>query len=263
MITPEPNLSLFPESDSCSGFDPLFYESLVRKAGYRVIAGVDEAGRGPLAGPVVAAAVILAEGTVLDGVRDSKEMTESAREKSFCLIREKAVSVGVGVVLASDIDRTDILKASLEAMKRAILCLEPQPDFCLVDGIHPVPVPIPYRCLKKGDRLSHSISAASVVAKVYRDRIMCSFHEHFPEYGFSENKGYGTAQHLAALRAHGACPIHRKTFRGVEPLEQESQAFLARRNPPKLHCSAAESSDLIGVSPGSSKERSSLRRRVT
>lgn len=215
LITPESNLSLFPESDSCSGVDPLFYESLVRKAGYRVIAGVDEAGRGPLAGPVVAAAVILPEGMVLDGVRDSKEMTERAREKSFCLIREKAVAVSVGVVSASDIDRTDILRASLEAMKRAILSLAPRPDFCLVDGIHPVPVPVPYRCLKKGDRLSHSISAASVVAKVYRDRIMCSFHERFPVYGFPENKGYGTAQHLAALRAHGACPIHRTTFRGV------------------------------------------------
>jgi len=255
LITPEPNLSLFPESDSCSGFDPLFYESLVRKAGYRVIAGVDEAGRGPLAGPVVAAAVILPEGTILDGVRDSKEMTQSAREKSFCLIREKAVSVSVGVVSASDIDRTDILKASLEAMKRAILSLEPQPDFCLVDGIHPVPVPIPYRCLKKGDRLSHSISAASVVAKVYRDRIMCSFHGQFPVYGFSENKGYGTAQHLAALRAHGACPIHRTTFRGVEPRGQEPSAPVVGRNPSKLQCSAAEPSDLTGVSPGRSREQ--------
>jgi ribonuclease HII len=100
-------------------------------------------------------------------------------------------------------------------MKQAVLSLDPEPDFCLVDGIHPVPVPIPYRCLKKGDRLSHSISAASVVAKVYRDRIMCSLHERFPSYGFSENKGYGTARHLAALRDRGACPIHRMTFRGV------------------------------------------------
>ena len=215
MITPEDNLSLFPESDSCSDLDTLFYESLVRKAGFRLIAGVDEAGRGPLAGPVVAAAVILPEGVVLDGVRDSKEMTKSAREKSFSLIHEKALCVSVGVVSADDIDRINILKASLEAMKRAILSLDPQPGFCLVDGIHPVPVPIPYRCLKKGDRRSHSISAASIVAKVYRDRIMCSFHERFPVYGFSENKGYGTAQHLAAIRKHGACPIHRTTFRGV------------------------------------------------
>lgn len=214
-MTPEDNLSLFSESDSSCDLDTLFYESLVRQAGYRLIAGVDEAGRGPLAGPVVAAAVILPEGVVLDGVRDSKEMTESAREKAFPLIHEKALSVGVGVVSAEDIDRTNILRASLQAMKQAILSLDPQPEFCLVDGIHPVPVPIPFRCLKKGDRRSHSISAASIVAKVYRDRIMCSFHEKFPLYGFSENKGYGTAQHLAALREQGACPIHRTTFRGV------------------------------------------------
>jgi ribonuclease HII len=215
LITPEDNLSPFPESDSSRDLDTLFFESLVRKAGYRVIAGVDEAGRGPLAGPVVAAAVILPEGVVLDGVRDSKEMTERARESAFPLIHEKALSVCVGVVSADDIDRTNILRASLEAMKRAILSLDPRPEFCLVDGIHPVPVPIPYRCLKKGDRRSHSISAASIVAKVYRDRIMCSFHEKFPVYGFSENKGYGTAQHLAAIREHGACAIHRTTFRGV------------------------------------------------
>ena len=214
-MTPEDNLSLFSESDSSCDLDTLFYESLFRKAGYRLIAGVDEVGRGPLAGPVVAAAVILPEGVVLGGVRDSKEMTESAREKAFPLIHEKALSVGVGVVSAEDIDRTNILRASLQAMKQAILSLDPQPEFCLVDGIHPVPVPIPFRCLKKGDRRSHSISAASIVAKVYRDRIMCSFHEKFPVYGFSENKGYGTAQHLAALREQGACPIHRTTFRGV------------------------------------------------
>ena len=214
-MTPEDNLSLFPESDSSHDLNTLFYESLVRKAGYRLIAGVDEAGRGPLAGPVVAAAVILPEGVVLDGVRDSKEMTESSREKAFSLIHEKALSVGVGVVSAEDIDRTNILRASLQAMKQAILSLDPHPEFCLVDGIHPVPVPIPYRCLKQGDRRSHSISAASVVAKVYRDRIMYSFHQKFPGYGFSENKGYGTAQHLSALREQGACPIHRMTFRGV------------------------------------------------
>jgi ribonuclease HII len=214
-MTPEDNLALFPESVSSRDLDTLFYESFVRKAGYRLIAGVDEAGRGPLAGPVVAAAVILPEGVLLEGVRDSKEMTENGREKAFSLIHEKALSVGVGVVSAEEIDRSNILLASLQAMKQAILSLDPRPEFCLVDGIHPVPVPIPYRCLKKGDRRSHSISAASVVAKVYRDRIMCSFHERFPVYGFSENKGYGTAQHLAALREQGACPIHRMTFRRV------------------------------------------------
>jgi ribonuclease HII len=214
-MTPQDNLALFPESVSSRDLDTLFFESLFREAGYRLIAGVDESGRGPLAGPVVAAAVILPEGAVLEGVRDSKEMTPSAREKAFSLIHEKALSVGVGVVSAGDIDRTNILQASLQAMRQAILSLDPQPGFCLVDGTHPVPVPIPYRCLKKGDRRSHSISAASIVAKVYRDRIMSSFHDRFPVYGFSENKGYGTAQHLAALREQGACPIHRMTFRRV------------------------------------------------
>ena len=231
-MTPEDNLSLFPESVSSQDIDALFYESVVRKAGYRLIAGVDEAGRGPLAGPVVAAAVILPEGLVLEGVRDSKEMTEKAREKAFPLIHERALSVGVGVVSAEEIDRINILQASLRAMKKAIVSLDPRPDFCLVDGIHAVPVPVPYRCLKQGDRRSHSISAASVVAKVYRDRIMCSFHERFPVYGFSENKGYGTAQHLAALRKQGACPIHRLTFRGVAPHGQETVS------PPSLPSSA-------------------------
>ncbi|MGE5842583.1 MAG: ribonuclease HII [Deltaproteobacteria bacterium] len=214
-MTPEDNLALFSESAPSGVLDTLFYESLVRKAGYRLVAGVDEAGRGPLAGPVVAAAVILPEGVVMEGVRDSKEMTENGREMAFCLIQEKALSIGVGVVSAEAIDRTNILQASLQAMKQAVLSLDPRPEFCLVDGIHPVPVSIPFRCLKKGDRRSHSISAASVVAKVYRDRIMRSFHECFPVYGFSENKGYGTAQHLAALREQGACPIHRMSFRRV------------------------------------------------
>jgi len=250
-MTPKDNLALFPESVVSRDLDTLFYESLVRKAGYRLIAGVDEAGRGPLAGPVVAAAVILPEAVLLEGVRDSKEMTENGREKAFSLIHEKALSVGVGVVSAEEIDRSNILQASLQAMKQAILSLDPQPDFCLVDGIHPVPVPIPYRCLKKGDRRSHSISAASVVAKVYRDRIMCSFHERFPVYGFSENKGYGTAQHLAALREQGACPIHRMTFRRVEPHGQDSVAPPVGRNPPKLQSSF----------PSSALE--SMRRRVT
>lgn len=180
-----------------------------------MIAGVDEAGRGPLAGPVVAAAVILAEGPLLPGVRDSKEMTQSARESALALIQEKALAVGVGVVSHRYIDRFNILKASLEAMRRAVLALVPPPEACLVDGIHAIPLPVAQRCIKKGDRLSQSISAASIVAKVYRDRLMCAYHEQFPQYGFSEHKGYGTERHLAALREYGACPIHRCTFKGV------------------------------------------------
>jgi ribonuclease HII len=209
------NLPLFPEPPSPRELDPLYYESMLRAAGYRLIAGVDEVGRGPLAGPVVAAAVILPEGIRLPGVRDSKEMTEKARESALSLIHESAVALGVGVVSHRYIDRFNILKASLEAMKRAVLALVPPPEACLVDGIHTIPMRIAQRCIKKGDRLSQSVSAASIVAKVYRDRLMCAYHEQFPQYGFSEHKGYGTRRHLAAIREHGACPIHRRTFKGV------------------------------------------------
>ncbi|MEW6669625.1 MAG: ribonuclease HII [Thermodesulfobacteriota bacterium] len=205
----------FPQNPAVREPDPFHYESMLRAAGYRLIAGVDEAGRGPLAGPVVAAAVILAQETPLPGVRDSKQMTVDARERALCLIQEKALAVGVGVVSHSYIDRFDILKASLEAMRRAVLALDPAPDACLVDGIHTIPIRIAQRCIKKGDRLSHSVSAASIVAKVYRDRLMCAYHEQFPQYGFSDHKGYGTRTHLAAIREHGACPIHRRTFKGV------------------------------------------------
>ena len=194
---------------------PFFYESEARRAGYDVIAGVDEAGRGPLAGPVVAAAVIVHEGKVLTGIKDSKKMTEKAREKAFSLIDHNAVAIGIGVVSHRTIDESNILKASLEAMKRAVLSLDPAPDFLLVDGIHSVPLTIPQNCLKGGDNICFSISAASVMAKVYRDRIMRTFHEAYPEYGFFKHKGYGTARHMEALKEYGPSPIHRRTFRGV------------------------------------------------
>jgi ribonuclease HII len=188
---------------------------MARKAGYGLIAGVDEAGRGPLAGPVVAAAVIISEGITLAGVKDSKQMTEKARERAFHMINHKAIGVSIGVVAHQFIDEHNILRASLEAMKRAVLSLDPAPEYLLVDGIHAVPVSIPQKCLKKGDQRSLSISAASVMAKVYRDRMMCSYHDAFPMYGFFRNKGYGTAEHLAALREYGPSPIHRLTFKGV------------------------------------------------
>jgi ribonuclease HII len=212
--TPD-TLSLFQESDFPSEIDVLYHESWARRCGYRLVAGVDESGRGPLAGPVVAAAVVFPEGETVEGVKDSKAMTEKAREEAFEVIHEKALAVGIGVISAKAIDEVNILKASLDAMKQAVLCLAPAPDFLLVDGTFPVSLPTPQRCLVKGDQVSFSVSAASVVAKVYRDRIMRSFHAIYPRYGFSENKGYGTAAHLAALRAYGCCPIHRLTFRGV------------------------------------------------
>jgi ribonuclease HII len=219
-VCPTKNLSLFPEDVLTQENDPFFHESLARKAGYGLVAGVDEAGRGPLAGPVVAAAVILPQGVELPGIRDSKKMTAQAREEAFSVIHREATTASVGVLSSSYIDESNILKASLEAMARAISALEPQPELLLIDGIHPVPVPIPQKCLKRGDQISRTISAASVVAKVYRDRIMCSYHRMYPVYQFDKNKGYGTPRHLEALKRYGPCPIHRVTFRGVSGFDQ-------------------------------------------
>lgn len=200
--------------------DTLFFESQARESGFTAIAGVDEAGRGPLAGPVVAGAVILPAGVSLRDVKDSKKMTEKAREKAFSNISCTALAVGIGVVSHQIIDKKNILIASLEAMKRAVLALEPSPDFLLVDGIQGIALPTPQKSLKKGDQLSLSISAASVMAKVYRDRIMRAYDEQFPVYGFAQNKGYGTARHLEAIKRFGPCPVHRRTFKGVMQSDQ-------------------------------------------
>ncbi len=215
MFDPPENLSLFPEGTIPEARDPFYFERRVRAAGFERVCGVDEAGRGPLAGPVVAAAVILPERVDLAGIRDSKQMTARRREDAFPRILRQAVAAGIGVVSQRYIDEFNILRAALEAMKRAVLGLDPPPDFLLVDGIHKVPLPFSQRCIKKGDRLSRSISAASVLAKVYRDRIMRACHEMYPEYGFDRNKGYGTAAHLSALARYGPCPFHRFTFKRV------------------------------------------------
>ena len=220
MSTPPENLRLFPDPDDSSPADSYRFEGLARRSGYRLIAGVDEAGRGPLAGPVVAAAVILPPDCDLERVRDSKQMTAEAREEAFGLIQGRAVCTGIGVVSRRYIDEHDILRATLEAMRRAVSALDPPPDFLLVDGITAPPLSIPQRCLKKGDQRSRSISAASVLAKVYRDRIMSACHHRYPVYGFANNKGYGTRQHLDALKRYGPCPFHRLTFRGVPRVDQ-------------------------------------------
>jgi len=180
-----------------------FYECQARGAGYSFIAGVDEAGRGPLAGPVVAAAVILREGAELAGVTDSKRMSERAREEAFPRIEEAAIGCSISVVDSEEIDRINILQACRKAMRQAILMLHPRPDFLLIDGTHPVDLPIHQKCIIKGDQLSLSISAASVLAKVYRDSIMRSYHELYPQYGFLSNKGYGTQGHRGALKRCG------------------------------------------------------------
>lgn len=209
------NLELFPKFSEQEKKSPFFHEKLARCAGYTLVAGVDEAGRGPLAGPVVASAVILPENAELPGVTDSKKMTERSRDRAFDLVRKTALGFSIGVVSAARIDEINILQASLEAMSRAIKTLDLKPDMVLVDGIHAVPLPIPQKCLKKGDQISRTVSAASVLAKVYRDRIMMSLDILYPCYGFARHKGYGTRQHLEALKNHGPCPIHRMTFKGV------------------------------------------------
>jgi len=195
--------------------DPWFFERQARGRGFSRIAGVDEVGRGPLAGPVVAAAVILPWEAELPGVDDSKLLSAGARATCFEDILRLAVAVGIAAVSADEIDRTDILSASLEAMRRAVCQIDPPPDFLLVDGPWPVPTGVLQHPITKGDRLSISVAAASIVAKVNRDRLMVSYHAQFPRYNFAANKGYGTRAHLEALARFGCCPLHRRTFRGV------------------------------------------------
>jgi len=193
----------------------LTYETALYERGYRSIAGVDEAGRGPLAGPVVAAAVILYQDIIIPGIDDSKKLSESHREFLYEEIRQKAAGYGVGIVSEEIIDQINILQASLEAMKIAVCKLSVKPDFVLVDGNHSPDVNLPVEALPHGDSLSMSVAAASIVAKVTRDRIMRKLDRMYPQYGFVRNKGYPTAQHLAALDEFGPCEIHRRSYRPV------------------------------------------------
>ncbi len=178
------------------------------------ICGIDEAGRGPLAGPVVAAAVILPAGLVIPYVNDSKKLTEKRREALYPEILEKALSVGVGVVPAARIDEINILHATYEAMRQAIGQLSVRPDVLLNDAVRIPDVEIPQVPIIKGDAKSISIACASVIAKVTRDRMMKEYDAIYPEYGFAGHKGYGTAAHIAAIRQYGPSPIHRRTFIG-------------------------------------------------
>ncbi|MFQ5900324.1 MAG: ribonuclease HII [Thermodesulfobacteriota bacterium] len=192
-----------------------FFEREASKQGYTLIAGVDEAGRGPLAGPVYAAAVIF-NGPVPDlNLRDSKTLSAKRREELFEEIQERAVSIGVGKVSHEEIDSINILKAALKAMKQAVEALNPPPDLVLIDGNLPINTHHPQKTIVKGDNKSYSIAAASIIAKVSRDRIMEEYHTIYPEYGFKSHKGYGTREHLNALKRYGPLPIHRRTFRGV------------------------------------------------
>ena len=192
------------------------FERQCYRAGYSTIAGIDEAGRGPLAGPVVAAAVIFPRGWMSQEITDSKKLSPQRREELYGEVLSSARSVGIGVVDQAEIDRTNILQATLKAMEIAVLQLSPPPDHLLVDGLNGIPIHIPQRLIKRGDSLSISIAAASIVAKVTRDRIMMEHHEKYPHYNFAKHKGYGTREHLEAIRRFGCCELHRMTFRGVK-----------------------------------------------
>ena len=176
------------------------------------ICGIDEAGRGPLAGPVVAGAVILPKGLKIPYLNDSKQLSEKKREELYDIIMDQAISVGVGIIAPERIDEINILQATYEAMRQAIHQLEYQPDILLNDAVIIPDIHIPQEKIIKGDAKSLSIAAASVIAKVTRDRMMKAYHELFPEYGFDRHKGYGSKEHIEALKKFGPCPIHRKTF---------------------------------------------------
>ena len=196
--------------------DTLIFEQRARSRGYRLIAGIDEAGRGALAGPVVAAAVVLPIGVRIDGVDDSKKLSPETRERLFDVIMAHALRVGVGMASAKVIDRINILQATRLAMQEAVGKLSPQPDFLLIDGISRIASPLPQQTIKKGDSLSLSIAAASIIAKVSRDRLMRELDLKHPGYGLAGHKGYGSASHMEAIRQLGPSPIHRLTFGGVK-----------------------------------------------
>lgn len=192
--------------------DLLVYERKYWLRGQHLVAGVDEAGRGPLAGPVVAAAVILPEWDIIPGVTDSKKIPEKKRERLFDEISRRAIGIGIGIVDHEVIDRINILQASILAMKKALAALTPIPQQLLVDGNFFKHEIFAVENIIKGDALSHTIGAASIIAKVTRDRLMYAFDEKYPVYGFAKHKGYGTRRHIDAIRQHGYCPIHRRTF---------------------------------------------------
>jgi ribonuclease HII len=192
------------------------FERETSKLGAKRIAGIDEAGRGPLAGPVVAAAVVLNTSEVIRGLDDSKRLKASAREKLFHHIKKSAVAYGIGIIPPETIDRINILQATRLAMTRATMDIKPSPDFLLIDGPISLDVDIPQRPIIKGDQLSLSIAAAAILAKVTRDRIMNKMHLQYPMYGFDRHKGYGTKAHKEALAGYGPCRIHRFSFKGVK-----------------------------------------------
>lgn len=188
-------------------------ENELRKKGFNYICGIDEAGRGPLAGPVVVASVIMPPDSMIEGVNDSKKISEKKREKLYDQILEEAISYGVAIIGQDEIDEINILNATKKGLTVSLQELSQRPDLILVDALNGIDtMGIPYDSIIKGDAKCYSIAAASIVAKVTRDRIMREWDSVYPEYGFEKHKGYGTAAHIAAIREHGLCPIHRRSF---------------------------------------------------
>lgn len=192
--------------------DWLLYENEAYEKGYQYVCGVDEAGRGPLAGPVCAAAVILPKGLIIDGVNDSKKLTEKKREALFDVICESALAYSIVFADVAEIEEVNILRATMNAMKRAVEGLDVKADFAYIDGNTMPPIEIDGECVVKGDAKSMSVACASILAKVSRDRLMLKYAEDYPQYGFEKHKGYGTKLHTEALKEFGPCPVHRPSF---------------------------------------------------
>lgn len=192
--------------------DWLEFEKEALAKGYKSVCGVDEAGRGPLAGPVCAAAVILPEGVIIDGVNDSKKLSEKKRESLFDVIREQALSYSIAYATVDEIEEINILNATMLAMRRAIDGLDIKADYAMIDGNIIPPIDIDAECIVKGDAKSMSIACASILAKVSRDRLLYKYAEEYPMYGFDKHKGYGTKVHREAILKYGPCPYHRKSF---------------------------------------------------
>lgn len=192
--------------------DWLEFEKEALAKGYKAVCGVDEAGRGPLAGPVCAAAVILPEGVVIDGVNDSKKLSEKKRESLFDVIREQTLAYSIAYATVDEIEEINILNATMLAMRRAIDGLNVKADYAMIDGNKIPPIDIDAECIVKGDAKSMSIACASILAKVSRDRLLYKYAEEYPMYGFDKHKGYGTAAHREAILKYGPCPYHRKSF---------------------------------------------------
>ena len=188
-------------------------ERMWHQKGMKNICGIDEAGRGPLAGPVVVAAIIMPENSMIEGVNDSKKLTEKKREMLYEAITSSAIAWQVGVVDQNEIDAINILNATKKGLTQALTNLSQKPDIILVDALTKIDtLGVPYQSIIKGDAKSYSIAAASIIAKVTRDRMMKMWDEIYPQYGFAKHKGYGTAEHIKAIQENGICPLHRKTF---------------------------------------------------